>query len=211
MPTINARTTTVHTKRGGAEAGFSTVELMIVVSITAVLTVIAILQMQAALRNARFDSAMHLVVEQIRQAREYAITNRRYIAISFPIVAGQSQIITTQMNTLTPGGGGVNPVLSTVVLPPPEGYLLMGTLPDTPDGFGNVAPIEFEGVAGGPVGGMLFQSDGELVDGGTFLPVNGTVFIAEPNQPVSARAVTVLGTTGRVRGWKSVGTGWLPF
>jgi type II secretory pathway pseudopilin PulG len=195
----------------GLNRGFSTLELIVALAMTTILTVVAILQLQPALRNFRSDSAMRMVVDQIRQAREYAITNRRYVAISFPLVAGQAEITITQMNTLTPGGGAVNTVISSVPLPQPVTYSLIGSLPDTPEGFGNGAPIDFEGVAGGPPGGMLFQSDGELVDGGTLLPINGSVFIAQPNQPTSARAITVLGTTGRVRAWKSTGNTWVQF
>jgi type II secretory pathway pseudopilin PulG len=191
--------------------GFSTVELLIGMAMTAVLTVIAILQLTTVLRTARSDSAMRIVIDQLRQAREYSIANRRYVAISFPIVNGQSEIVITQINTLTPGAGLVNPVLSTVPLAGSMGFLLNGSLPDTPDQFGNAAAIDFGGVAGGPGGGMLFQSDGELVDGTAFLPINGTVFIAQPNDPNSARAITVLGTTGRVHGWKSIGTSWIQF
>ena len=191
--------------------GFSVVELVVVLAMTVILTTGAILVLQPAMRNYRSDSAMHIVVDQIRQARELAITNRRYVAISFPFVAGRAEIAITQMNTLTPGAGAVNPLISSVPIPLPMSYLVLNSLPDTPDGFGNAAPIDFEGVAGGPAGGMLFQSDGELVDGATLLPINGSVFIAEPNQPASARAITVLGTTGRVRAWKSVGAGWLRF
>jgi hypothetical protein len=58
---------------------------------------------------------------------------------------------------------------------------------------------------------MLFQSDGELVDGATFQPINGTVFIGFPNQATASRAVTVLGATGRVRGWKLAKTQWVQF
>jgi hypothetical protein len=59
---------------------------------------------------------------------------------------------------------------------------------------------------------MVFQSDGEFLDGTTFLPINGTIFLGFPGQQSTARAVTVLGTTGRVRGWKSNGnTTWYQF
>jgi type II secretory pathway pseudopilin PulG len=200
-----------HMKRPVPEAGFSTVELMVALAMTAVLTAIAILQLRPSMRNARSDSAMHIVVDQLRQAREYAIANRRYVAISFPVVGTEQQIAIQQMNSMTPGAGLVNPIISSIPLPDPVTFVIIGTLPDTPDGFGNGAAIDFEGVSGGPAGGMLFQSDGELLDGGTLQPINGSVFIAEPNQPTTARAVTVLGTTGRIRGWKSNGTNWFQF
>jgi type II secretory pathway pseudopilin PulG len=209
MPITEVRPETL--KSGARARGFSTIELLVAMAVTAVITVIAIIQLGTVMRGARADSAMRIVLDQMRQAREYAIANRRYVAVSFPIVGSQSQVVITQMNALTPGAGTANPVLSTVPLARPTGFLLVGTLPDTPDGFGNSGAICFNGIAGGPPAGMLFQSDGELVDAGTFLPINGSIFLAEANQPSSARALTILGTTGRVRGWRPGGTGWLQF
>jgi type II secretory pathway pseudopilin PulG len=193
------------------ESGFSLVELCVVIGIAMIVAVMAIVGIQPALQNAKYDAAMRELVTQLRQAREYAIANRRYVAITFPTVGSRPQVVMTQMNTLTPGAGGVNPVISTVTIEGPGTYLVYPTMPDTPDGYGKSAPICFEGLAGGPVGGMLFQSDGELVDGTTFLPINGTVFMASAGQPTTARAVTVLGTTGRIRGWKSSGASWAQF
>jgi hypothetical protein len=37
------------------------------------------------------------------------------------------------------------------------------------------------------------------------------VFLGVPGTATSARAVTVLGSTGRVRGWKGTGTAWVQF
>ncbi len=193
------------------ESGFSLIELCVVIGIAMIVAVMAIVGIQPALQNAKYDAAMRELVTQLRQAREYAIANRRYVAITFPTVGLRPQVVMTQMNTLTPGAGGVNPVISTVTIEGPGTYLVYPTMPDTPDAYGKTAPICFEGLAGGPVGGMYFQSDGELVDGTTFLPINGTVFMATAGQPTTARAVTVLGTTGRIRGWKSSGQSWAQF
>jgi hypothetical protein len=56
---------------------------------------------------------------------------------------------------------------------------------------------------------MYFQNDGELVDGSTFQAINGTVFIGVSTlSNTSARAITVLGSTGRVRAWKFNGSAW---
>jgi len=183
------------------ERGFSMIELMIALTIILIVSAIAITKITPNMQQARVDAAMREVVTSFRQAREYAIANRRYVQISFP---ANNQIQMTQMNTLTPGAGAANTVITTVTLAPPLVFNLDG-MPDTPDGYGNGGPIVFEGVVNGPVGGMLFQSDGELLDGATFLPINGSIFMGIPGQQSTARAVTILGTTGRVRGWKSNG------
>jgi type II secretory pathway pseudopilin PulG len=194
------------------ESGFSLIELIVVIGLIMVMAVMAIIGIQPALQNAKYDAAMRELVTQLRQAREYAIANRRYVAITFPTLGTRPQVVMTQMNILTPGAGAVNPVLNTVTIEGPGTYLVYPGMPDTPDGYGNGGAVYFEGLIGGPVGGMLFQSDGELVDGTTFLPINGTVYLATNNgQPTNARAVTVLGTTGRIRGWKSSGASWAQF
>jgi type II secretory pathway pseudopilin PulG len=177
------------------------IELMVAVMIILIVSAIAITSLRPNLQQARVDAAMRQVVDTFRQAREFAIANRRYVQVSFP---ANNQIQMTQMNTLTPGAGGINPVLTTLTLAPPLVFNLDG-MPDTPDAYGNAGPIVFEGIVNGPVGGMMFQSDGEFLDGATFLPINGSVFMGYPAQQSTARAVTVLGTTGRVRGWKSNG------
>jgi len=193
------------------EHGFSLIEMTLVVAIIMVISAIAFIHIMPASQDANCDSAMRQVIVQLRQAREYSIANRRYVQVTFPVVAGMPEVVITQRNTLTAGGGAVDTVLSTVPIHAPESFLVFNTLADTPDGYGNGAAIVFQGVSGGPVGGMLFQSDGELVSGTTFLPINGTVFLGLAGQTSTARAVTVLGGTGRVRGWKISGTTWMEF
>lgn len=200
-------------RSGNRHRGFSLIELMVVVSIVLIVSAIAVTSLRPNLEQARVDAAMREVISTFRQAREFAIANRRYVQVTFP---ANNQIRVTQMNTLTPGAGAVNTVLTTVTLAPPLVFNLDG-MPVTPDdappnGCGTLAPIVFECIANGPVGGMIFQSDGELLDGFTFLPINGTVFMGMPGEQSTARAATILGTTGRVRGWKSNGaTAWYQF
>jgi len=190
--------------------GFSTVEMAVVVAIIFIICIMAIPELRYILQNAQSDSAARVVLAQLRQAREYSIANRRYVQVTFPVIGGTSNIQFQIKNSLTPGAGAdAAPVA--VPLPVIFAFRTFGTVPDTPDGFGNVGGITFEGAAGGPAGGMYFQSDGELVDALTFLPINGTVFIGQLNQPKSARAVTVLGATGRFRSWKNAGTSWFMF
>lgn len=193
------------------ERGFSLIETMVVVMIIMIVCAIAIFALQPSLQSSRADNAMREVLDQMRQAREYSIANRRYVQITFPVVAGKSEVVMTQLNATPFGPGGTNAVLSTVVLAPPTQFYVFPTTPDTPDGYGNSASIVFEGTNGGPPGGMAFQSDGTLVDMATFQPINGSVFLGISTVKTSARAVTVLGSTGRIRGWKGTGSYWFQF
>jgi type II secretory pathway pseudopilin PulG len=198
------------------ERGFTMIELGVVIIIIITILAMAIFQLQPSMQDAKYDNAMRQVISQLRQAREYAVANRRYVQVTFPTVVianqpTQYQVVATERNAPPLGPAGVDTVLSTVPIQIPAQFYLFPGAPDTPDGFGNASPIEFEGLNPGPVLGMLFQSDGELVDGATFLPINGTVFIGFPNQATASRAVTVLGATGRVRGWKYTGAAWFQF
>lgn len=199
--------------RRPGNSGFSVIELMVVAGLIMVVSAMAIIQYRPIMADADMDAAMRQVIDQIRQAREYSITYRRYVQVSFPTVVATStqyQVVATQMNSWVPGDGTVNPVLSTTPIQSPATFLLM-TGPDTPDAFGNCAAICFGNVSNGPVGGMAFESDGELVNGSTLQPINGTVFLGNPGTASSARAITVLGSTGRVRGWKGTSNSWTQF
>jgi len=192
------------------------IEVSVVIVLILIISAMAIFALQPSLQDAKYDNAMREVIDQLRQGREYAIANRRYVQVTFPtvVIAGQPtqyQVVLTARNAPPLGPAGVDAVLSTVPIQAPAQYFLFPGAVDTPDAFGNGSPIEFETLNPGPVLGMLFQSDGELVDGGTFQPINGTVFIGSPNQATASRAVTVLGATGRIRGWKLAKTQWFQF
>jgi type II secretory pathway pseudopilin PulG len=189
------------------------VELVVVVSVIMIISAMAIIQLPTVLKNTRSDTALREIVDQMRQAREYAIANRRYVQISFATVGGLAQITITQKNSLT-AGAGADKVLSIVPIQSPMQFTVFAAKGDTPDGFGNPLPasgIEFNGLNLGPPAGMYFQSDGELVAALTYLPINGTVFLGAAGDPSTARAMTVLGTTGRVRGWNGSGATWNQF
>jgi Tfp pilus assembly protein FimT len=191
------------------ESGFSLVELAVVCIIVAIICAIALTQMIPALQSSRSDNAMRIVLDQLRQAREYSITNRRYVQVTFPVVGGQSEIVLTQMNVSpwAKNAGTTNTVLSTVYIPSPLQYAVVSGMPDTPDKYGNSSATSFviEGTSTAAAGPMFFQSDGELIDSATLSTADGTVFLGVPGNPSSARAVTVMGATGRVRGWRSSG------
>jgi prepilin-type N-terminal cleavage/methylation domain-containing protein len=211
------QTNSESTQRSANRArGFSMIEVSVVIMLILIISAMAIFALQPSLQDAKYDNAMREVIDQLRQGREYAIANRRYVQVTFPIVViggqlTQYQVVLTARNAPPLGPAGVDTVLSTVPIQEPAQFFIFPGSVDTPDAFGNASAIEFEGLNPGPVLGMMFQSDGELVDGGTFQPINGTVFIGFPNQATASRAVTVLGATGRIRGWKLAKTQWFQF
>lgn len=185
------------------------IELLVVVAIALTVAGMAVVHLTPAMQEFRANSGSSNVVDVLRQAREYAITYRRYVQITFPNYSAtngvNNEIRTIVRNSMTPQGGN-DVTLSTVSLSGNVTFQLEKGVPDTPDAFGNATPVNFAGVDGGPPAGMYFQADGTFV-GSTGTYINGTVFLGEETLGSSARAVTVLGTTGRVRSYAVTGGG----
>lgn len=194
-------------RRWLAEAGFSLTEMMIVVGIGCVLGGMATVQIALSKSSARGDAAMRVVLYQMNQARELAIGQRRYMELVFDTTKNQMQVWredTTSTTSLVRSIGF-------------EGGALIGLttgVPDTPDAFGATQPTSFTSVNGtfqsltGTTTVAKFAPDGTLVDWNGRV-TNGTVFIKFANGSTnSVRAVTVLGSTGRVRGYRWDGHAW---
>jgi type II secretory pathway pseudopilin PulG len=180
------------------EQGFTLIEGVVVISVIMILSAIAILGFGSALRNAKSDQAMDALVSQLRAARELAISHRCEVQVQF---VGSNQITTTEIWL-----AGTPPPPATVSLEGGATYQIFATVPDTPMAFGNSSAVYFEGISGGPPL-MKFTTTGAFVDAGNTF-VNGTVFVGITGQPRTARAITILGATGRVRQYHWDGTAW---
>jgi prepilin-type N-terminal cleavage/methylation domain-containing protein len=183
------------------EAGFSLVELSVVVALMGILVGMVVVQMGVSRPAAIGDGAMRAVLSQMNAARELAITQRRNMRLTF--TAGNLvQVIREEV----PG-----PTLTTVSSTLFEGgmqFLTVSGLPDTPDAFGASSAVTFPTATGTPIE-IKFAPDGTFVnqDGVT---LNGSVFVALPSQALSARAMTIFGSTGRIRGYRWDGRNWKP-
>jgi prepilin-type N-terminal cleavage/methylation domain-containing protein len=195
-----------NTRRGGEQArGFSMIEMCVVIAISLVIAGIAIIQAQPALMQIHANNAKDEVQGALRQARETAISDRRDVQVEFlvnpPANPPGSYVRLTRLGGLCCANTVILLTISNSVI-----FTTFAGEPDSPDGFGNGGAIFFGGLAGGPPAGMMYQSDGSFVGVGTGLPINGTVFLGVPGQPTTARAITVLGATGRVRSYHISGT-----
>jgi len=79
-----------------------------------------------------------------------------------------------------------------------------------PDGWGTgAAPIDFDqGVGAGGLNYVMFLPDGSSQDeNGNYN--SGVVYMARGGKLVSSKAITVFGTTGRVRGWRLNAGAWI--
>jgi len=211
-----------------AEIGFSVVELMVVTLIVFIVAGMAVLQLQPAWQQLQANAAMDEVKSTLRQARETAISQRRTIVVSFPTAATGTVcppagnvsycIELTQMNVVA----AVPPAPPTQVIAPAPflvipleenvQFLTYVGEPDTPDGFVGNPPAAPNGLyygsnIGVPTSGLQFQSDGTFTNGNVN-PINFTIFLGEPKIPTTARAITILGNTGKVTAYGGTGKAW---
>ena len=177
----------------GSDAGYSLIEMMLVVCVIGILGAMAVLQIGAARPSLEADGAMRVVMAQLNTARERALTERRQVEVAFP----NDTIRLTRREV--PNG---TTVLANVGMEGGVRFTTFAGPSDTPDAFGNLGAISF-----GAAATVMFGSDGMLIDGGGS-PINGTVFLSVPNAPHTFRAVTVQGSTGRVRAYRWNGTAW---
>jgi len=182
-------------QRHQQESGFTIVEASLVLMIIFIITGIALLDTTGMIPRMHANEALNQAVAQLRNGREQAIAQRRNVEIRF-LDENKIQLVRFDV----PGG---TTTLSTVSLGNEFTFQVFGGLPDTPDAFGNSGPLDFGGADS-----LIFLSDGTLVDSNGS-PVSGTVFIGLSDHPETARAVTILGATGRVRGYLWTGSAWI--
>jgi type IV fimbrial biogenesis protein FimT len=182
------------------QRGFSLLEILTGLAIISIVLAMGMLNYSTILPNYKANSAMDQLLYQLRSARERAISHRREVQVQF---GGTNQFTVTELWLV-----GTAPPATTVSFEGGAQYIVFSTVPDLPApfNFGNTAAVYFEGVSGGPPV-MKFSTTGSFIDGGNTL-VNGTVFMGIPGKPSTARAISVLGATGRVREYHWDGTQW---
>ena len=182
-------------QRTRSAAGVTLIEMMVSLSIMAVVGSMATAKMTDVRRTIQSDAAMRAVMAEMNTARDMAMTQRRNMEVQF-VGGNWIRVIRHE------APGIVTTPLRGVALESNATFGLTAGVPDTPDAFGNPNAVAF-----GAAQSVMFGTDGTLIDENGN-PLNGTVFLTIPGQPGSARAVTVLGATGRIRGYRWFGGVW---
>jgi prepilin-type N-terminal cleavage/methylation domain-containing protein len=182
-----------------SESGFSLVETMVVVGITGVLTTMALVQIGLSRAAMRGDAAMRVLMSAMNQAREAAITQRRNMRMVFD-ANNRIQIIREEVP------GPATTVINTVLFEGGMKYIKIVST-DTPDTFGNTNPVNLPTAIGTPPE-VKFTPEGKFVNQ-TGATLNATVQIGRTNELMTARAATIMGSTGRVRAYRWDGQKWV--
>ncbi len=199
-------------KRSGplwqAEQGFSMVEMVVVVCIILIVLAAALVNILPLLKKSRADAAQELVLGEMRRAHERAIDERRIYRFTFVAPQTIQLEVGTPANLqarITGSAAAFAQAQPPLVLPQGIQFSAIPGIPSAagavPDGFGTGATaIDFDVDNGGGQTQIYFQPDGRALDAQNRLN-NGVVYIAQPSQLLSSRAVSLYGSTGRVKAW----------
>jgi type II secretory pathway pseudopilin PulG len=203
------------------QAGFSLLEIVIVLGIALAATAATFVNIIPAIRTSRSNAGMEMVLGELRRAHERAVDERRIYRVTF-----------TAPNTIQVDVGKLTIVGSTVTdsaplfaqaqtpltLPGTTQFVAVPGIPTnpllTPDGMGTGAnAIDFDLGNGGGGTQIYFQPDGRALDGANRLN-SGVVYLANPTDLYSSRAVSLYGSTGRSKSWTLAtvaggGVGWV--
>jgi prepilin-type N-terminal cleavage/methylation domain len=200
------------TKRS-SEAGFTLIEMMIVVGVTSVMMGMAVVVMPNMVKQAKADASAEGIVNTLRLARDRAISERRNMDLVF-VHPNRLKVVREEIiyNSVTgtwssSPTGSTNPTLIDTTLENNQKFTYLNT-GDTGDAFGLTnKPLAF-GALVASVPTIMFTSEGTLVDVNGDA-TNGTIFLAAGLDPLTARAVTIFGATGLVKVWKWDGMRWV--
>jgi type II secretory pathway pseudopilin PulG len=188
------------------EDGFTLLESVVVIAMMMIMMSFAIFRSSNMMPNYKADSAQDVVVSTLRQARQLALTERRDVQVWIDQGFSGPDLVQHIDYQVVTVAGDIPQALVSVGLPKQTQFVLEG-VGDTPMGFGNSNAVYIGNVSGGPAI-MKFRSTGAFTDS-LYNPLNGTVFVGIPSQPFTARAVTIMGGTGRVRPYSWTGTAWI--
>jgi len=176
------------------ERGFSLAEILTIVAIIALIFGISIIAFQAAATTLQGDANLRIIEGQFKLARDTAVAQRRAVQV---VLVAPNRIQVIRMDR--PAG---TTLLSSATLENNARFVNFDNVPDTPESFGDASVY---------VPGMdvpyRFTADGMFTDAAGS-PVNATVFVGQPGNVITARALTVFGTTARIRTYRWNGSAW---
>jgi prepilin-type N-terminal cleavage/methylation domain-containing protein len=179
--------------------GFSLLELLIVISIGLTMASITFIAMKPLFNENHVDQAYDTTLSVMRNYRNQSITaNLRYIVFFTP----PGTLTVQRWNYALP----VSPApvtVATYTLPSDIQFAVQAGFPNPgPDNFGTgTTPLTVTNCALVGQDCLIFYPDGSAQDDlGNFN--SGVIYLSRPGDLYSSRAVSIFGTTGRIRGWR---------
>ena len=206
------------------QAGFTTLELIIVVVIIAIASSMAIVNVRPAILGLRANGAMYQVITTIREARMLAMSEDRMVSLQFPGTNNGIAVMIRQQNA----GAASNWANISVATAqrrtdpsitlgdrykfsrnnsygsPPGGSLIDGAVvfADTVVTANNILVFTGDGL-------LTLCATNQINTCNLDDPVNGTIYIAAPDgNEKLARALTIRGATGSITAWQRRNGNW---
>jgi prepilin-type N-terminal cleavage/methylation domain-containing protein len=183
----------------GSDAGFSMIELLLVLAVTAVLTGITIFSLRSSKRSYAPDDEATQIVSYFREAHQRALSQRQTQRVT---IDRNNLVIRLMDEGLLPGGDEVEIIRGklngTVSMQQPTVNSVLIPMPPGPYNY-NAAPF-----ANGVIQ-FRFRADGSVVDAAGN-SISSTFFFTPldmNDQSINlVRGVTLFGPSGSTRTWK---------
>jgi prepilin-type N-terminal cleavage/methylation domain-containing protein len=196
--------------------GFSLLEMMIVVAIGFTIAGITAMAYVPVMKQQHVTTAYNTVLTSLRRARDQAAADMRIYVVTFttPGTVTVQQAGPGNTTCQIPPTGAV---LQTNILPSdisfqvePGSPTSPSTQPTTPDGIGTASlAIDFDEPSAAGATSVCFNPDGSATDSLGNVS-NGVIYLGRTGDVYSGRAITLWGTTGRIRGWRLLNVSGTP-
>lgn len=193
--------------RSQRHRGFSLLEMLAAIAISLTLAGITTMAFMPVLKSQSSTTAYNITLTTLRRARDQASADMRTYVVQFSapgtITVTQSLSQTTTCQVPPAGAQLISVTLPTDITFHVEPGVPTSntTAPVTPDQFGTALyPFDLDQNNPG-TSYVCFNPDGTATDQVGNI-ANGVVYLGRPGDLYSSRAITLWGSTGRIRGWR---------
>jgi len=179
-------------------------EILMVAGLVAIVGAFSMMFIGPALEARNVEMAVRTVSTQMQRARQFSVDARRRTRVTFTT---PDTITVDQQAPVSQGGAWTQ--VSTVELPGDmeleiDAATVGITGPPSPSGTYTTSQVaDFSGASQ-----IFFLPNGSAVTSAGIL-TNGVVYVAQPSKVETTRAVTLFGSTGKIKRYKYItGTGW---
>lgn len=193
---------TRRSRAAGAEAGFSLVELLLVLALGGTLLATSIIMTRSGVTSFKASGALDSVRGQLHVAREQAISRQRTVRLT----VSDTKI---DLFEVPPDPDDDEVKIGTVMLPGDLKFQRLETGDARPSdswcAAGATTPVLYTSDLAEK---LRFNSDGSLTDD-TGALVSGCLYLGETGKLTTARAISIFGSTGALRPFKWNGDAWI--